>query len=134
MKPKFRGLAKLATPLGRLATALLTIVGLAIAMSLWQHAYTTKVDGHLIMINSGARDTIDCNDGYLKLDGDRNTYTVTGHCRRLEIFGSENRVVAESAEAISVFGDSNVVGYYSGAPTVIKTGPNNTVSQRPRGH
>ncbi|MCV6975800.1 DUF3060 domain-containing protein [Mycobacterium bourgelatii] len=103
-------------------------------MSLWQHADTTKVDGHLIMINSGARNTIDCNDGYLKLDGDKNTYAVTGHCRRLEVFGSENRVVVESAEAISVFGDSNVVGYYSGSPTIMKTGPNNTVSQRPRGH
>ncbi len=67
----------------------------------------------------------------LKLDGDNNTYTVTGHCRRLEVFGSGNHVAVESADTISTFGDDNAIAYHSGSPTINKTGNNNTVSQRP---
>ena len=89
----------------------------------------TTVHGNLIMQNSGAKDTIACNNGDLKLDGDNNTYTVTGHCLRLEVFGSANRVTVDSADTISVFGDDNAMSYHSGAPTINKTGNNNTVSR-----
>jgi hypothetical protein len=50
------------------------------------------------MLNSGATDTIACNNGDLKLDGDNNKYTLTGHCRRLEVFGSGNHVTVDSAD------------------------------------
>ena len=81
------------------------------------------------MINGGAKDTIDCNDGNLRLDGDNNTYTITGHCRRLDIFGSANHVTIDSADTISAFGDDNAVIYLSGSPTINKTG-NKTSSRK----
>ncbi|MEE6137897.1 DUF3060 domain-containing protein [Mycobacterium sp. 050128] len=84
------------------------------------------------MINAGAKDTIDCNDGSLRLEGDNNTYTVTGHCRRLDVAGSANHVTVDSADIISAFGDDNAIAYHSGSPTINKTGNNNTVFQRPR--
>jgi hypothetical protein len=89
----------------------------------------TTVQGNLTMENSGAKDTIACNNGDLKLDGDNNTYTITGHCLRLEVFGSANHVTVDSADAISAFGDDNAMIYHSGSPTIGKTGNNNTVSQ-----
>jgi hypothetical protein len=89
----------------------------------------TTVHGNLIMENSGAKETIACNDGDLKLDGDNNTYTITGHCRRLEVFGSENHVTVDSADTISAFGDDNAMIYHSGSPKIDKTGNNNAVSQ-----
>jgi hypothetical protein len=89
----------------------------------------TTVHGNLIMENSGGTDTIACNDGDLKLDGDNNKYTVTGHCRRLEVFGSANRVTVESADNISAFGDDNAMIYHSGSPRISTTGNNDTVSR-----
>ena len=83
------------------------------------------------MINSGAKETIECNDGNVKLDGDNNTYTITGHCRRLDVFGSANHVTVDSADTIGVFGDDNAMIYHSGSPTINKIGNNNTVSQLP---
>jgi hypothetical protein len=90
---------------------------------------TTTVNGNLIMENSGAKETIACNDGDLKLDGDNNSYTITGHCRRLEVFGSANHVTVDSADTISAFGDDNAMIYHSGSPEINKTGNNNTVAQ-----
>ncbi len=89
----------------------------------------TTVQGNLIMENSGATDTIACNDGDLKLDGDNNKYTVTGHCRRLQVFGSANHVTVESADTISAFGDDNAMIYHSGSPRISTTGNNDTVSR-----
>ena len=126
------GFAKLAnTRPRRLILACAVPFVIAIALFLSHYAGRTTVHGNLIMINSGAKDTIACNDGNLKLDGDNNTYTVTGHCRRLEVFGSGNHVTADNADTISVFGDDNAVTYHAGSPTISKTGNNNTVSQRP---
>jgi hypothetical protein len=88
----------------------------------------TTVQGNLIMENSGATDTIACNDGDLKLDGDNNKYTVTGHCRRLEVFGSANHVTVDSADTISAFGDDNAMIYHSGSPRISTTGNNDVVS------
>jgi hypothetical protein len=113
---------------------MLTCVGasaLAIALFMGHYSGETTVHGDLIMINSGAKETIACNDGNLKLDGGNNTYTVTGHCRRLEVFGGANHVTVDSADTISVFGDDNVMTYQWGAPTINKTGHNNIVAQRP---
>jgi Protein of unknown function (DUF3060) len=75
-------------------------VVMAIAFFVAHHAGTT-VHGNLAMINSGAKDTIDCNNGNVKLDGDNNTYTITGHCRRLDVFGSANHVTVDSADTIA---------------------------------
>jgi len=83
-------------------------------------------------MNSGAKETIDCNNGHLKLDGDNNTYTITGHCQRLEVFGGANHVTVDSADIISVLGDDNTVIYHSGSSTINKTGNNNVVAQRSR--
>ena len=88
----------------------------------------TTVQGNLIMENSGATDTIACNDGDLKLDGDNNKYTITGHCRRLEVFGSGNHVTVDSADTISTFGDDNAMIYRSGSPKISTTGNNDIVS------
>ena len=86
------------------------------------------VQGNLIMESSGATDTIACNDGHLKLDGDNNKYTVSGHCRRLEVFGSGNHVTVDSADTISTFGDDNAMIYRSGSPKISTTGNNDIVS------
>jgi hypothetical protein len=128
---RIASLAQLAksTP-GKLLLGSGVAVVIAIGVIVANHAGTT-VHGNLIMINSGAKDKIDCNNGDLKLDGDNNTYTVTGHCRRLEISGSANKVSADSADTIGVMGDDNVVTYHSGAPTINKTGNNDIVTQRP---
>jgi hypothetical protein len=89
----------------------------------------TTVQGNLIMENSGVTDTIACNDGDVKLDGDNNKYTITGHCRRLEVFGSGNQVTVESADTISTFGDDNAMIYHSGSPKINTTGNNDIVSR-----
>ncbi|WP_156685910.1 DUF3060 domain-containing protein [Mycobacterium sp. Marseille-P9652] len=94
------------------------------------HNAGTTVHGNLIMINSGAKDKIDCNNGNVKLDGDNNTYTITGHCRRLEISGGANHVAVDGVDTISILGDDNVVIYRFGSPTINKTGNNNIVTQR----
>jgi hypothetical protein len=88
----------------------------------------TTVQGNLIMENSGATDTIACNDGDLKLDGDNNKYTITGHCRRLEVFGSANHVTVDSADTIRAFGDDNAMIYHSGSPRISTTGNSDIVS------
>ncbi|OBG48937.1 MULTISPECIES: DUF3060 domain-containing protein [unclassified Mycobacterium] len=126
----FGEIAKLAnTSRGKLMLGMCAVVAaLAVAFFL-SHAGTT-VQGNLVMINSGAKTTIDCNNGNLKLDGDNNTYTVTGHCQRLEVFGSGNHVALDSADTLDVFGDDNAVTYHSGSPRIEKTGNNNAVSQR----
>ena len=130
---RFPGVAKLAnTPPGRLILVCAVTFTFAIGFGIFMAHYAgkTTVHGNVVMINSGAKETIDCNNGNVKLDGDNNTYTITGHCRRLEVFGSANHVTADSADIISVFGDDNVMIYHSGSPTINKTGNNNTVSQR----
>jgi hypothetical protein len=126
----FGGVARLAnTPRGWVILVCAFVAAFAIAALLGHYSGTT-VHGNLTMINGGAKDTIDCNDGNLRLEGDNNTYTVTGHCRRLDISGSANHVTVDSADTISIFGDDNAMIYHSGSPTINKTGNNNVVSQR----
>lgn len=103
---------------------------LAIVAYLANHYSTTTVQGHLIMLDSGATGKVDCNNGILKFDGDKNTYTVIGHCQLLEVAGSANKVTVDSADTISIIGDDNAVTYHSGVPTINKTGTNNIVAQR----
>ena len=130
-----QGVANLAkTTRGRLLLVCAITFAVAIALFFGRCASKTAVHGNLTMINNGAKDTIDCNDGNLRLDGDNNTYVVTGHCRRLDIFGSANHVAVDSADTIGAFGDDNAVIYHSGSPMINKTGNNNTIwlSQSPR--
>jgi hypothetical protein len=127
---RLQGVAKFAgTSRGRLILVCAVAFAVAAVVFFGHYASKTTVHGNLTMINGGAKDTIDCNNGSLRLDGDNNTYTVTGHCLRLDIFGSANHVTVDSADTISAFGDDNAVTYHSGAPTVNKTGNNNTVWQ-----
>ncbi|MEM6109132.1 DUF3060 domain-containing protein [Mycobacterium sp. 050272] len=129
----FGDVARLAnTPRGRVVLVGAFAAVFAIA-ALVSHYSGTTVHGNLTMINGGAKDTIDCNGGNLRLEGDNNTYTVTGHCRRLDVSGSANHVTVDSADIISAFGDDNAITYRSGSPTINKTGNNNIVSQRPSG-
>jgi hypothetical protein len=118
------------TPRGRVVLVCAFSAVFAIA-TLVSHYSGTTVHGNLTMINGGAKDRIDCNGGNLRLDGDNNTYTVTGHCRRLDVSGSANHVTVDSADTISVFGDDNTMTYHSGSPTINKTGNNDIVVQRP---
>ena len=89
-------------PRGRLLLVCAVAAAVAVVAFLGQYAGGTTVQGNLTMINNGAKDTIDCNNGNLRLDGDNNTYTVTGHCRRLDIFGSANHVTVDSADTIGL--------------------------------
>ncbi|RAV00767.1 hypothetical protein DQP58_00630 [Mycobacterium colombiense] len=126
---RIRGLAGLAnTPRGWMVLGGAFAAAFAIVAVAGNYSGTT-VHGNLTMINGGAKDTIDCNDGNLRLEGDNNTYTVTGHCRRLDVAGSANHVTVDSADVISVFGDDNAMIYHSGSPTINKTGNNNVVAQ-----
>ncbi|MEE6179317.1 DUF3060 domain-containing protein [Mycobacterium sp. 050134] len=119
---------------GRVVLVCAVAAALALVFVVGHNAGGTTVHGNLIMLNSGATDRIDCNNGSLKLDGDNNTYTITGHCRRLEISGSANHVTADSVDTISILGDDNAVVYRSGSPTINRTGNNDIVDQRPGGH
>jgi hypothetical protein len=89
----------------------------------------TTVHGNFIMENWSAKETIACNNGELTLNGDKNTYTITGHCRTLEVWGYENHVTVDSADTISAFGDDNALIYHSGSPKITKRGNRNTVAQ-----
>jgi hypothetical protein len=121
------------TPPGRLILICGAAFAAALAFGFFVvHGHNTKVHDHVIMINSGAKDSIDCNNGNVKLDGDNNTYTITGHCRRLEIMGSANHVAVDSVDTISILGDDNALTYRSGAPIINKTGNNNVVVQKAR--
>lgn len=128
---RIRAVATLAnTPRKRLILGCAVATAFAIVLFLADFSRKTTVHGDLIMINSGAKETIACNDGNLKLDGDNNTYTVTGHCRRLEVFGSANHVTVDSADIMSAVGDDNAMFYHAGSPAINKTGNNNTVAER----
>jgi Protein of unknown function (DUF3060) len=115
---------------GRVILGCAVAFAIAIGMFLANHVSKDTVHGHLIMINAGTTGTIDCNNGTLELDGGNNTYTVTGHCLRLDIRGSANKVTVDSADTIGIIGDDNAVIYHSGAPTINRTGNNNIVSER----
>jgi hypothetical protein len=131
LRRRFSGVAKLTkTPQGRVLLGIAIAAVLAIGSYVATHYSKDTVHGHLIMINAGTTGTIDCNNGNLELDGGNNTYTITGHCLRLDIRGSANRITVDSADTIGIIGDDNAVIYHSGAPTINKTGSNNIVSER----
>ncbi|OBI86062.1 DUF3060 domain-containing protein [Mycobacterium sp. 1245805.9] len=128
---RFPSVAELATnPRKRFLLICGVAALIAIGCYVATHYSKDTVHGHLIMINAGTTGTIDCNNGNLELDGGNNTYTVTGHCQRLDIRGSANKVTVDSADTIGIIGDDNVVIYHSGAPTINKTGSNDIVAER----
>jgi Protein of unknown function (DUF3060) len=90
----------------------------------------TKVpQGGSLMINdSNATKTVECNDGRLTLNGNNLTVTVTGHCADLFVNGSNHHVTVDSADSIRVNGMGSVVVYHSGRPGISKNG-NVTVKQ-----
>ncbi|OBI46312.1 DUF3060 domain-containing protein [Mycobacterium sp. E796] len=130
---RFPGVVELAkNPRKRFLLICAVAALIAIGSFVATHYNKDTVHGHLIMINAGTTGTIDCNNGNLELDGGNNTYTVTGHCLRLDIRGSANKVTVDSADTIGIIGDDNLVTYRGGAPTINRTGNNNIVSQRNR--
>jgi hypothetical protein len=90
----------------------------------------TKVPhgGNLMINDSNASKTVECNDGHLTLNGNNLTVTVTGHCASLFVNGSNHQVTVDSADSISVNGMGSVVVYHSGQPGISKNG-NVTVKQ-----
>jgi hypothetical protein len=90
----------------------------------------TKVPhgGSLMVNDSNATKTIECNDGRLTLNGNNLTVTVTGHCATLFVNGSNHHVTVDSADSIDVNGMNSVVIYHSGQPGISKNG-NVTVEQ-----
>jgi Protein of unknown function (DUF3060) len=90
----------------------------------------TKVPhgGSLMINDSNASKTIECNDGRLTLNGNNLTVTVTGHCANLFVNGSNHHVTVDSADSIYVNGMGSVVVYHSGQPGISKNG-NVTVEQ-----
>jgi hypothetical protein len=138
VRRRFRGVAKLlvATPPGRFILAMVATMVLAVVVffgALFLHGgphhFVTTVHGNLENTDMGATATIACNDGILKLIGDNNTDTITGHCRSLDVIGRANHVTVDSADTISVSGVDNAMIYRTGSPIINKTGNNNTVSQ-----
>jgi len=91
---------------------------------------STKVPhgGNLMINDSNASKTVECNDGHLTLNGNNLTVTVTGHCASLFVNGSNHQVTVDSADSISVNGMGSVVVYHSGQPGISKNG-NVTVKQ-----
>ena len=90
----------------------------------------TKVPhgGSLMINDSNASKSVECNDGHLTLNGNNLTVTVTGHCASLFVNGSNHQVTVDSADSISVNGMGSVVVYHSGQPGISKNG-NVTVKQ-----
>jgi hypothetical protein len=84
--------------------------------------------GNLMINDSNASKTVECNDGHLTLNGNNLTVTVTGHCASLFVNGSNHQVTVDSADSISVNGMGSVVVYHSGQPGISKNG-NVTVKQ-----
>ena len=86
LRQRFRGVAKLANTAPKRLLLVFAVASLiAIGAFLANQNSTTKVQGNMIMMNSGWKGTIDCNNGTLKLDGDSRQHTVTGHCLRLRL-------------------------------------------------
>jgi hypothetical protein len=53
-----------------------------------------------------------CGDGdEIAIRGHANAVTVSGECGRLEVVGSDNRIVIEGVAAIRITGDNNDVAY-----------------------
>ena len=111
------------------AIILVVVVLIIVGLNFGNPFGPTTVHGNFVMENWGAKETIACNDGELTLNGDNNTYTITGHCRTLEVWGNANHVTVDSAYTISAFGDDNAMIYHSGSPKITKSGNNNIVSQ-----
>jgi DUF3060 family protein len=90
---------------------------------------TVAPGGVLSAGGAGETETIACNDGTLNLSGYGNTFTVTGHCRRLEVLGSALHVTVDSADTINASGLNIAIIYHSGTPKSTKSGTNVTVDQ-----
>lgn len=60
---------------------------------------------------TGATASLDCKGGAARIEGARNSITVTGQCAKLEIEGEGNAVTVELASGglIQVVGASNAV-------------------------
>jgi hypothetical protein len=78
--------------------------------------------GSLVVNDSDATKSIECNDGRLTLNGRNLQVTVTGHCVYLFVNGWDHSVTVDSADSIRVNGGNTVVVYHSGQPAISKNG------------
>ncbi len=98
------------------------------------------------IIDNGKTVAVDCaKDPQVSLIGNHLTVTLTGSCKKLDITGNhetvkgsagevfvqgnENTLAIDTANAISVAGNKNVVTWKAGAPKVSNTGKDNKVTK-----
>ena len=79
-------------PRGRLLLVCAVAAAIAIAAFLGQYAGGTTVHGNLTMINNGTKDTIDCNNGNLRLFGDDNAVIYHSGSPTINKIGNNNTV------------------------------------------
>lgn len=60
--------------------------------------------------------TFACNGGTLRLSGNSNTFTVAGHCLKVEVSGNYTHVTVDSADTIDAGGTYTVTVYHWGTP------------------
>jgi hypothetical protein len=105
----------LTTVAGPLATCAIVIASAAVAPPPAAHAK----NGDTHVIGEGLKQTLDCNDATLIVNGTRNIVNAKGNCRAVTVMGSSNTVVADSVtHDITVYGYDQTVFYHSGAPFI----------------
>ena len=85
--------------------------------------------GGKLTVGSNDPKTVACNDGYLTVLTNSKTFTVTGHCSRLDVVGNSNDVTVDRADTIHIVGKNNTVTYHSGTPSLNTFHSSNTVEQ-----
>ena len=86
------------------------IQGLAIVLSLWP--LTSRADPVLIQAEAETK-SVDCAGDSARVEGNRNTLTITGACRSLDLRGDGNQVtiVLRPGAAVHVEGQKNRIAY-----------------------
>jgi hypothetical protein len=74
--------------------------------------------------------TYACDGGDIDIQGSRNAVTVTGHCRKVRVSGTDNVVVLDTVDSIRTSGDHNAVTYRGGDPAISSSDDSNTVVQK----
>jgi hypothetical protein len=77
------------------------------------------VNGDTHISGEGVKQTIDCNDSTLIVNGTGNTIYALGSCWAVTLQGSSNVVVADNiVDNVIVYGNDQTVFYKSGDPVV----------------
>ncbi len=108
---------------------LLTAVSCVVCLGLTSALEAAQI----VRSSAGAVETIDCNGLNVAIKGMSNRYTLRGECPRVDVQGTTNKVLVETAGRIHVDGVGNEVVWakaLSGErPRIVNSGLNNTVRQ-----